>query len=104
MSLDLKFDHGHGSGEKRQIVQRRIGTGFLDERPTTPLEMLRISSVLIANLGSKSMTISIPIMSKTVRGNKTILAKVLLDTGAGGLFLDKKYADKHKIIPQKLPI
>ena len=49
------------------------------------------------------MNISIPIMSKTVRGNRTIVTKVLLNTGAGGLFLDKKYTDKHKIILQKLP-
>jgi hypothetical protein len=65
--------------------------------------MLRISSVLIANLGSKSMTISVLITSKTVRGNKTIVTKVLLNTGAGGLFLDKKYANKHEIILYKLP-
>jgi hypothetical protein len=48
------------------------------------------------------MTISIPITSKTVRGNKTIVTKVLLNTGARGLFLDKKYTDKHEIIPQRL--
>ena len=49
------------------------------------------------------MHLSIPITCKTVRGNKTIVTKVLLDTGEGGLFLDKKYAEKHHIILYDLP-
>src|ERR1700678_4008076 len=54
-------------------------------------------------MGSKSMHLSIPITCKTFGGNKTIVTKVLLDTGAGGLFLDKKYATKHHIILHDLP-
>ena len=65
--------------------------------------MLRISSVLVADMGSKSMHLPIPITCKTVRGNKTVVTKVILDTGAGGLFLDKKYATKHHIILHDLP-
>jgi hypothetical protein len=76
---------------------------FLDERSTTTLDTLRIFSVLVADMGSKSMHLSIPITCKTVKGNKTIVTKVLLDTGAGGLFLDKKYAAKHHIILHDLP-
>jgi hypothetical protein len=37
-------------------------------------------------------------MFKTIKGNKTIEMKVLLDTGAEGLFMDRNYADEHNII------
>src|SRR5271168_878791 len=65
--------------------------------------MLRIPSVIITNSRMRSMHISIPIMFKTIRGNETIETKVLLNTGAEGLFMDKNYAEEHDIILQKLP-
>src|ERR1700678_388210 len=49
------------------------------------------------------MHISIPIILKTIRGNKTVKTKVLLDTGAEGLFMDRDYAEEHDIVLQKLP-
>src|ERR1700678_3278251 len=48
------------------------------------------------------MHISIPIILKTIRGNETVETKVLLDTGAEGLFMDKNYAEEHDIVLQKL--
>jgi hypothetical protein len=51
----------------------------------------------------RSMHISIPIVIKTIRGNKTVETNVLLDTGAEGLFMDKNYAEEHDIVLQKLP-
>src|SRR5271168_4317646 len=51
----------------------------------------------------RSMHVSIPIVLKTIRENETIETKVLLDTGAEGLFMDKNYAEKHDIFLQKLP-
>ena len=49
------------------------------------------------------MHISIPIVIKTIEGNETIETKVLLDTGAEGLFIDRNYAEEHDIVLQKLP-
>jgi len=51
----------------------------------------------------RSMHISIPIVLKTIKGNGTIETKVLLDSGAEGLFMNKNYAEEHGVILQKLP-
>src|SRR5271154_807324 len=59
--------------------------------------LIHISSVLVADMGKHSMNIFIPIECKTCYGNKTIETKLLLDTGAGGLFMNKSYAQKHHI-------
>ena len=49
------------------------------------------------------MHISIPIVLKTIRGNETVATKVLLNTAAEGLFMDKNYTEEHNIVLQKLP-
>ena len=61
-----------------------------------------ISSVLVAEMGSNSMCITLPIESKTTEGNKIVETPVLLDTGAGGIFMNKAYAKKHNIELYKL--
>jgi len=45
-------------------------------------------------------------MCKTTRENKTVEAQILLDTGAGGLFMNSAYAKKHNFLlyPLKQPI
>ena len=57
-------------------------------------------------MGNASLTIELPIKSKTESGNKIVETTVLLDTGAGGMFMDRTYAEKHKIIlhPLRWPI
>src|SRR5271168_54704 len=67
------------------------------------IDTLRISSVIMTDSRTRSMHISIPIVTKTVTGNKTVETKVLLDTGAEGLFMDKNYTEEHDIVLQKLP-
>jgi hypothetical protein len=62
------------------------------------MDSLRISSVIMTDSRMRSMHISIPIVIKTIRGNKTVQTKVLLDTGAERPFMDKNYAEKHNII------
>src|SRR5271168_2062439 len=66
------------------------------------MDTLRISSVITTDSRMRSMHISIPIVIKTVTGNKTVETKVLLDTGAEGLFMDKNYAEEHDIVLQQL--
>ena len=53
-------------------------------------------------MGNNSIHITLPIKSKTTEGNKTAKTPVLLDTGAGGIFMNKSYAKKHNIEVYKL--
>ena len=52
------------------------------------------------------MHITIPIESKTSRRNKIVDTPVLLDTGAGGNFMNKSYAKQNKLLlyPLDTPI
>ena len=54
-------------------------------------DSLTISSVLVAEMGTQSMRITIPIESKITKENKTVNTPVLLDTRAGGNFMNKSY-------------
>ena len=53
-------------------------------------------------MGNKSLTIDLPITCKTEKGNKIVETTILLDTGAGGMFMHRDYAKKHGVIPHKL--
>ena len=61
-----------------------------------------LSSVLVANMGNTLLTVNLPIKSKTEIGNKIIETNILLDTGAGGMFMNQEYAKKHRIVLHKL--
>ena len=80
-----------------------MGSGFLKEQSVLTSEpLITISSVLVAEMGNNSIHIMLPIESKTTEGNKTVQTPVLLDTGAGGIFMNKSYAKKHNIKVYKL--
>src|SRR6202522_4146192 len=83
--------------------KNRIYKDIFEENSIVTMDTLRISSVIMTDSRMRSMLISISIVIKTIRGNKTIETKVLLNTGAEGLFMDKNYAEEHDIILQKLP-
>src|ERR1700678_3839551 len=76
---------------------------IFEENSIVTMNTLRISSVIMTDSRMRPMHISIPIVLKTIRGNETVETKVLLDTGAEGLFMDKNYAEEHDIVLQKLP-
>ena len=61
------------------------------EQPTSTLGALKLSttlsSVFVADMGHISLTVEIPITCKTEKGNKIVETTVLLDTGAGGMFM-----------------
>ena len=76
---------------------------FLAKRPAAMSEPLYISNVLVANMGSQSIiTITTPILCKSTTGNKSVITKILLDTGAGGIFMNTSFAKKHNLILYKL--
>src|ERR1700678_3212177 len=70
---------------------------IFEENSIVTMDTLRISSVIMIDSRMRSMHVL-----KTITGNKTIETKVLLDTGAEGLFVDKNYAEEHDIVLQKL--
>ena len=55
---------------------------------------LTISTVLVANMGKQSMFLQTPITCKTTAENKIVDACILLDSGAGGMFMDSSFAKK----------
>src|ERR1700678_269311 len=89
---------GMDSEEKDEIYE-----DLFKENSIVTMDTLTISSMIMTDSGMRSMHISIPIVIKTIRGNETIKTKVLLDTGAEGLFMDKNYTEEHDIILRKLP-
>src|SRR5271155_1366847 len=89
---------GMDSEEKDEVYE-----DIFEENSIVTMNTLRISSVIMTDSRMRSMHISIPIIIKTVTGNKTVETKVLLDTGAEGLFMDNNYAEEHDIVLQKLP-
>jgi len=92
--------------KKHDNPRSNRGRGFLGKWSVPTSELLTISTVLVANMGKQSMTLTTPIMCKTTRENKTVEARILLDTGAGGLFMNSTYAKKHNFLlyPLKQPI
>src|SRR5271168_3033955 len=88
---------GMDSEEKDEIYE-----DIFEEDSIVTMNTLRISSVIVTDSRIRSMHVSIPIVLKTIRGNETVETKVLLDTGAEGLFMDKNYAEKHDVVFQKL--
>ena len=83
-------------GVVKQDCWRR---GFLEQWSVSlTSDLLTISSVLVAEMGTQSMRMIIPIESKTTKENKTVDIPVLLDTGSGGNFMNKNYAKWNNII------
>ena len=106
-SNDTQPHEGHEHRRKEHDNPRsNRGRGFLGKRSVPTSESLTISTVLVANMGKQSMTLTTPIMCKTTRENKIVEARILLDTGAGGLFMNSAYAKKRNFLlyPLKQPI
>src|SRR5271168_738985 len=93
---------GTDQKHSRRPGLRRKGRDIFEENSIVTMNTLRISSVIVTDSRTRPMHVSIPIVVKTIRGNETVETKVLLDTGAEGLFMDKNYAEKHDIVLQKL--
>src|ERR1700678_1758893 len=89
---------GMDSKEKDEVYE-----DIFEENSIVTMNTLRISSVIMTDSRMRPMHISIPIVLKTIRGNETVETKVLLDTGAEALFMDKNYAEEHDVVLQKLP-
>ena len=72
--------------------------GFLNWRtePTLVPPSITIDHVQVAEIGKNTMTLSVEISGKNL-GQKTIETTTLLDTGAGGKFIDQNFVWNQKI-------
>ena len=62
---------------------------------------ITIDHVEVAEIGKNKMTLSIEISGKNL-GQKTIKITTLLDTGAGGKFINQNYVQNQKIKTKEL--
>ena len=60
---------------------------------TSPPPSISVFNVLVAETDNHAMTIPITISSEKNKENETIETKALLDTGAGGKFIDQNYVN-----------
>src|SRR6202522_1043736 len=89
---------GMDSKEKDEVYE-----DIFEENSIVTMNTLRISSVIMTDSRMRPMHVSIPIVLKTIKGNETVETKVLLDTGAEGLFMDRNYAQEPDVVLQKPP-
>ena len=68
---------------------------------TTVTPSISILNVLVAEIENKSMQLPI-ILSCKKSGNKNVETKALLDTGAGGKFIDQNFVLRNNIRTYKL--
>ena len=62
---------------------------------------ITIDHVQVAEIGKNTMTLSIEISGKNL-GQKIVETTTLLDTGAGGKFIDQNYIQNQKIKTKEL--
>ena len=62
---------------------------------------ITIDHVQVAKIGKNSMTLSTKISDENL-GQKTIETTTLLDTGAGGKFIDQNFIQNQKIKTEEL--
>ena len=79
------------------------GFGFLKEEPvsTTVTPSISVLNVLVAENENKSMQLLIILLCEK-SGNKNVETKALLDTGAGGKFIDQNFVLRNNIRTYKL--
>jgi hypothetical protein len=93
-----KHHGGNGTRREREISGRIQRRGFLEKRSASTSAPLTISTVLVAEMGTNSITLTTPITCKTTQENKTVEIKILLDCGAGGTFMNTTFAKKHGVL------
>ncbi|KAF8221511.1 hypothetical protein L208DRAFT_1117298, partial [Tricholoma matsutake] len=95
-------DHKDGkdptqTGRKGMSPQPHGGIGFLEQRPdTTPVTtVVSLGSVLLATMNRQSMCLSIRVAESD--NGKDVATNVLLNLGAGGVFIDSKFIEREGI-------
>ena len=99
----LKHQEHDGWTEKGIDGDVDCRLGFLKKEPvsTTVTPSISILNVIVAEIENKSMTIPILLLCKQSR-NKNVETKALLDTGAGGKFIDQNFVLQNNLRTHKL--
>ena len=103
-----EYTQGH-TGEYPKYDKRREsrtfgfnsqGRGFLGKEPdsTSVIPLITIHNVILAEIENKSMSLPISISC----GEKIVKTKALLNTGAGGKFIDQNFIWQNKLETWKL--
>jgi Retroviral aspartyl protease len=71
-------------------------------RSTSVSSSLSIEHVQVAQIKNNMMTIDILILGKSLGQNKIVETTTLLDTGAGGKFIDQNFVQSQKIETKEL--
>ena len=80
-----------------------VGRGFLAKRPASVSpSLISLSSVLVAQIGKQSMSLCLPIAFRAQDTERITETNTLIDSGAGGNFLNKEFAERHGIQLRKL--
>ncbi|KAF8222229.1 hypothetical protein L208DRAFT_1110996, partial [Tricholoma matsutake] len=90
-------DHRDGKNPTQMGPQPHGGIGFLEQRPdTTPVTAeVSIGSVLLATMNRQSMRLSIRVAESD--HGKDIAMNALLDSGAGGVFINSDFVEREGI-------
>ena len=68
---------------------------------TTVTPLISILNVIVAEIENKTMSIPVLLLSKQ-NGKKNVKTKALLDTGAGGKFIDQNFVLRNNLRTHKL--
>ncbi|KAF8221023.1 hypothetical protein L208DRAFT_1041700, partial [Tricholoma matsutake] len=90
------YQPGHRSSNHRD-GKNPTQMGFLEQRPDmTPVTTeISIGSVLLATMNRQSMHLSIQVAESD--NGKDVATNALLDSGAGGVFIDSKFVEQEGI-------
>ena len=80
-----------------QIWPRRPGFSIWRLVATFKPPKISVDTVLVARVSNKAMFVPIELESEQTKSKKTVATNALLDSGAGGIFLDQTFAQKHKL-------
>ena len=58
---------------------------------------ISVDTVLVAQVSNKAMFMPIELESEQTKSKKTVTTNALLDSGAGGIFLDQTFVQKHNL-------
>jgi hypothetical protein len=92
------------SKQDGRIHERSRRNGFLKQRTasTSVSPSISIPSVLVARVSNKSICIPIT-LHENKKDREPVELKALLDSGAGGLFIDAIFAKQNKFTLHDLP-
>jgi Retroviral aspartyl protease len=89
------YENGHGRQGRGEYLKWRTGSTLVSPSLST-------KHVQVAQIKKNTMTVDILILGKSLGQKKSIETTTLLDTGAGGKFIDQNFVQNQKIETREL--